>query len=229
MALQPLRTLRLLTFSSCLHWIGATAQQTRGAKKLRRDPYITVQLLQDVPHFGRKGSNLPVARGRMRNRWFPRGMARYLTNHDLKNLKAGDIMAERDITFRPDLEDKRETVDIGVLDPERSHSLLESLLPDTLEFARPTISNTDIALHGSITVADIASTIRAMAAAGEGELSRVVVKPENISFMAAKGKTLDKIQNLGSFPLRITMKEGFVTTRRVVVTRQVSVVDLSSP
>jgi len=67
-----------------------------------------------------------------------------------------------------------------------------------------------------------------MAAAGEGALSRVVVKPENISFMAAKGKTIDKIQTLGSFPLRISMKEGLITTRRVVVTRQASVVESSS-
>jgi len=43
-------------------------------------------------------------------------MAQYLSNHDLKNIKAGDIMTERDITFRPDLESKREAVDIDVLD-----------------------------------------------------------------------------------------------------------------
>lgn len=67
-----------------------------------------------------------------------------------------------------------------------------------------------------------------MAAAGEGDLSRVVVKPENISFMAARGETIDKLQFLGSFPLRISMKEGLVTSRRVVVTRQASVVEPGS-
>lgn len=57
--LQTPHTLRLSTCSSCLQWVSTSVQQVRGAKKLPRSPTITVQLLQDVPKFGRKG-DLPT-------------------------------------------------------------------------------------------------------------------------------------------------------------------------
>lgn len=34
-------------------------------------------------------------------------MARYLSSNDLKKVKEGDIITERDITFRPDLEQNK--------------------------------------------------------------------------------------------------------------------------
>lgn len=60
-----------------------------------------------------------------------------------------------------------------------------------------------------------------MAAAGDGDVSRVVVKQDHIEFAKGKkGETIDKIQTLGAFPFKISMKDGLVTTRKVVVTRQ---------
>ena len=100
------------------------------------------------------------------------------------------------------------------------------MLPESIEFARSTTSDLEVTLHGSITIADIASTIREMAAAGDGDVSRVVIKPEDISFVEnKKQEKIDKIQRLGTYPFMITIKEGLTLVRNVVVTRQVSVLE----
>ena len=41
-------------------------------------------------------------------------MAQYLPYKELKGIKVSDIMAERDITFRPNLEKKKEEVRGGI-------------------------------------------------------------------------------------------------------------------
>ncbi|KAF8473877.1 hypothetical protein BDZ91DRAFT_845343 [Kalaharituber pfeilii] len=214
-----------------LKWIGArlggaSAQQVRGAKKLARDPTITVQLLKDIPKFGRKGTIMPVARGRMRNLWFPQGLAKYLSYHDLKNINRGDIVTERDLSFIPETKDRKtSTVGLDILSPEISMRLLNALLPESIEFGRSTISENDTSLHGSITTADVASALRAMVAAGEGDVSRVVIKTEHITLMGMKGKQnekMDKIQRLGTFKFEIKMEKKAIS-RKIVVSRQASV------
>lgn len=104
---------------------------------------------------------------------------------------------------------------------------MESLLPESLEFARSTKTETDPSLHGSITIADIAAILRTMVAADQGEVSRVVIKSEQISFLPDKrGEVIEKIQRLGTYPFKISMKQGLVLGRKIVVIRQASVVEL---
>lgn len=81
----------------------ASLQHLRGKKKLAKIPTISVLLTQDVLKYGRKGSVVPVSRGRMRNIWYPRNMAEYMSTAALKAVPKSDILLERDITFRPDL------------------------------------------------------------------------------------------------------------------------------
>lgn len=90
--------------------------QTRGKKKTPNKPTtINVKLLVDMKGYGRKGvSNArkstdcilltswigtitPVAPGRMRNAWYPRQQAEYLST--LRDIKPRDVVPERDFTF----------------------------------------------------------------------------------------------------------------------------------
>lgn len=45
------------------------------------------------------GSVVPVAPGRMRNIYFPRQQAAYLSRKEIRSFKARDIPIERDFTF----------------------------------------------------------------------------------------------------------------------------------
>ena len=45
------------------------------------------------------GSICPVEPGRMRNSWYPRQKAEYMTASTLQGLKPQDLVAERDFTF----------------------------------------------------------------------------------------------------------------------------------
>ncbi|KAI5805542.1 hypothetical protein DFH27DRAFT_551656 [Peziza echinospora] len=221
MSLQFARAVRQSSRSTCLQQIGNSSQQVRGAKKLARSTTITVALLQDVPKFGRKGSILAVARGRMRNLWFPRGMAQYLPRDEQKHLKKeGIVMFERDVTFRPDLElnKKVKAAEVEVLPDTEALVALNIFLPPNLQFARSTIDTTN-AIHGSIAPADIAAIIRAMAASSEGDVSKVVISPENIVFTnPLEG---DKIRHLGTYPFEIRLKGTEESVKRnVVVTKQ---------
>lgn len=45
------------------------------------------------------GSICPVEPGRMRNSWYPRQRAEYMTGSMLQGLKPQDLVAERDFTF----------------------------------------------------------------------------------------------------------------------------------
>ena len=46
-----------------------------------------------------QGSICPVEPGRMRNSWYPRQKAEYMTESTLQGLKPRDLVAERDFTF----------------------------------------------------------------------------------------------------------------------------------
>ncbi|KAL9096705.1 MAG: hypothetical protein Q9165_001193 [Trypethelium subeluteriae] len=79
---------------------------------------MTVRLMRDKKGFGRKGdfhrayiemwkvaidnftgSIVPISTGRMRNDWFPRGIAEYLTQVEIKDLRLKSVPIERDYTF----------------------------------------------------------------------------------------------------------------------------------
>ncbi|KAG9248797.1 hypothetical protein BJ878DRAFT_287734 [Calycina marina] len=73
-------------------------QQVRWKKFVAKAPAaVKVQLLQNVPGYGKKGSIVPITPGVMRNIWYPRRMAGYVTMAKLQEL--GDITAERDFVF----------------------------------------------------------------------------------------------------------------------------------
>jgi hypothetical protein len=52
---------------------------------------------------GYVGAIVPVATGRMRNEWYPRRKADYMTDAHLRNSRLRDVSVERDFNFRPDL------------------------------------------------------------------------------------------------------------------------------
>ncbi|KAF2766398.1 hypothetical protein EJ03DRAFT_353991 [Teratosphaeria nubilosa] len=75
-------------------------QQVRGKKQVANTPSpVPVRLLQDVEAFGRKGAIVPIATGRMRNEWFPRRIADYVTLPEQKTLRHNNVPVQRDFAF----------------------------------------------------------------------------------------------------------------------------------
>ncbi|KAE8452338.1 hypothetical protein EG329_001038 [Mollisiaceae sp. DMI_Dod_QoI] len=84
-------------------------QQVRGKKKLAKVSTVKVHLLQNIPGYGRRGAVIPVTAGVMRNIWYPKKMAQYVTAARLQELGVKkDAMLERDSTFRSSVERKIE-------------------------------------------------------------------------------------------------------------------------
>lgn len=83
------------------------SHQIRGKKKIAKISTIRVQLLQNVPGYGRRGAVIPVTTGVMRNIWYPKKMAQYVTAAKLQALGVKkDAPLERDSTFRSTTEKK---------------------------------------------------------------------------------------------------------------------------
>ncbi|GAB1311190.1 Ribosomal protein L9 domain-containing protein [Madurella fahalii] len=132
----------------------ASLVQTR-AKSNRlqpRDQGVVVRLLEDIPKFGRKASIFRVERGRMRNEWYPRKKAEYMTAARFRELglSRNDI-GDRDAAFgtlaAAELEDiqaqaapapKPASKPISAT-PEQAHDFLTTLIPETLTFHRKPI------------------------------------------------------------------------------------------
>ena len=105
-------------------------RQVRGKKKSAKRPTtIKVELLEDIKGYGRKGeacifslnssvflmftllgSITPVEPGRMRNTWYPRQKAKYMTVAALQGIKPRDLVAERDFTFGMTPKEQEESV-----------------------------------------------------------------------------------------------------------------------
>ena len=51
------------------------------------------------------GSITPVAPGRMRNEWYPRQKAEYVTMASLQGVKPQAVVAERDFKFKTNIKD----------------------------------------------------------------------------------------------------------------------------
>lgn len=128
-------------------------RQLRGKKKLGKAAagMVNVQLLEDVPGYGPKGwtalcyrvvpgetltipgSVVPIAPGRMRNIFYPRKTAAYLTQDLLRDLKKREVVMERDFTFgMKNLEnegssDNKDAIDVH--DRTRSVNIQINLLP----------------------------------------------------------------------------------------------------
>lgn len=53
------------------------------------------------------GSYVSVSVGQMRNGWYPRSIAAYVTHTELKDLKSRNVQIERDFTYQADEVDKK--------------------------------------------------------------------------------------------------------------------------
>ncbi|KAK4902869.1 hypothetical protein LTR27_000808 [Elasticomyces elasticus] len=147
--------------------LSISAQQVRGKKKLANtSSAVPVRLLKNVETFGRKGSIVPISPGLMRNNWFPRRVAEYMTLPEQRSLRQKGLPIERDFDYDPsfkatptlstsagdstgsmsrlDKQDasmfQRASLDPARLTPERCVELLEIFVPNKgLEFYRQPI------------------------------------------------------------------------------------------
>ncbi|CAJ2513134.1 Uu.00g012530.m01.CDS01 [Anthostomella pinea] len=126
---------------------------------------IPVRLLADIPAFGRKrraDAIIRVKPGRMRNFWFPKALAEYMTRQRFKDMGLTEAaIGVRDRTFgsklamvdgeddttqgdgillREDMPGKNKRKEVLTLPPEETQALLTTLLPDILTFARKPIA-----------------------------------------------------------------------------------------
>ncbi|KAI0111684.1 hypothetical protein F4814DRAFT_450358 [Daldinia grandis] len=166
--MAPARLIRPPTCLDCLRRLVRPAPasppsflslQTRGAKSSTKAEEedlqgIPVRLLQDIQGFGRRDAIIRVKPGRMRNYWFPKAQAEYMTRQRFKELGLTEAaIGVRDRSFGTRLliesegvpaeegpkETKKSKKDTLTLPPEETLALLEALLPPVLTFARKPI------------------------------------------------------------------------------------------
>ncbi|KAH7330205.1 hypothetical protein BKA65DRAFT_480363 [Rhexocercosporidium sp. MPI-PUGE-AT-0058] len=168
---QCMSCIRRMTssFGDVFHF--PAGQQVRGKKKLASEKVATVKvhLLQNIPGYGRRGAVIPVTSGVMRNIWYPKKMAEYLTIAKLQELGVKkDAMLERDSTFQTNAVRKKEKqqekqkqeqpeeplvrmadaqpsepipqFELDLLSPEQATNILNTVLPSTLDFYRSPIA-----------------------------------------------------------------------------------------
>ncbi|KAI0152081.1 hypothetical protein F4776DRAFT_600071 [Hypoxylon sp. NC0597] len=171
--MAPTHLVRPPTCLSCLRRLAQPApssflslslvqQQSRGVRTTKAEEEdlqgIPVRLLQDIQGFGRKHAIIRVKPGRMRNYWFPKAQAEYMTRQRFKELGLTEAaIGVRDRTFGTKLvieeadDGKKLLVEDGppgtmkskkdtlTLPPEETLSLLQTILPSTLTFVRKPI------------------------------------------------------------------------------------------
>lgn len=143
--------LRKLRLSTKLPWPRPILLQIRGKKtRSAREPnFVNVRLRGDITKYGRKGritshincasglpiliaiylrsrigAIVPIAPGRMRNDWFPRGKAEYVNDATLRQMKSQNIVFQRDFGFKIGQEDLRKT-DAGDVAADIPHESLK--------------------------------------------------------------------------------------------------------
>ncbi|KAI2463287.1 hypothetical protein F4781DRAFT_417151 [Annulohypoxylon bovei var. microspora] len=134
-------------------------QQTRGVKMTKAEQEdlqgIPVRLLHDMNGFGRKDSIIRVKAGRMRNQWFPKAQAEYMTKQRFKELgltEAAIGVRDRSFGIRLLADEKAETAtptkrfvkkspakEVLTLSSQETLSLLTTHVPSTLTFVRKPI------------------------------------------------------------------------------------------
>ncbi|KAI0815517.1 hypothetical protein GGR55DRAFT_629204 [Xylaria sp. FL0064] len=139
---------------SPLSWTQSRARTTKA--ELEDLQGIPVRLLRDIPTFGRKHAIIRVKAGRMRNIWFPKGAAEYMTRQRFTELGLSEAaIGVRDRTFGTQLalgveegtektssETKTKRKEVLTLTPEETQALLTTLLPEVLIFPRIPVSTT---------------------------------------------------------------------------------------
>ncbi|KAK4165846.1 alcohol acetyltransferase-domain-containing protein [Cladorrhinum sp. PSN259] len=228
--------------------------QTRAKSNVMRprDQGVVVRLLKDIPKFGRKKSppSFPdaifrVERGRMRNEWFPNKKAEYMTaaRFEQLGLSRKTDVGERDPSFgsvvvteqyeepkpqRVAPEPKSSSLATSF---EKSHALLNILIPETLTFYRkpnpasstttPSGANAPLAIFGSVSVGDVINHIKGLLALDQ-EGSRVALEPANIQLRGLEENT-DRIKTLGRFEAYISVdssKEPVIKVIEVLPTNE---------
>ncbi|KAH6854370.1 hypothetical protein B0I37DRAFT_401370 [Chaetomium sp. MPI-CAGE-AT-0009] len=217
-----------------------------------KDQGVVVRLLEDIPKFGRRDSVFRIERGRMRNEWFPAMKAEYMTASRFRELGlTRDDIGDRDTTFgtmaaaddvedAPELEAPKRTV--LITSPEKAHTLLTTLIPDTLIFHRKPIpvpapppptqsisplvasaqadtaqdrNDAPLAIYGSASATDIVGHIKGLLL-NDAEGSHVVLGPENIRFLGL-AEEADRIKALGRWEIEISVGgTGLEPVRKVV-------------
>ncbi|KAL2269895.1 hypothetical protein VTJ83DRAFT_2079 [Remersonia thermophila] len=115
-----------------------------------KDRGVVVRLLEDIPKFGRKDSIFRTERGRMRNEWYPKKLAEYMTAARFHELGlTHDDIGERDPTFGlvdvaeaeqgPEEFEEISRPKIIAITPEKAQTILTTLVPETLTFHRKPI------------------------------------------------------------------------------------------
>ncbi|CAK7216725.1 hypothetical protein SBRCBS47491_002925 [Sporothrix bragantina] len=212
-----------------------TTQQTRGKKtNRRREQGVVVRLLKDVTQYGRRETILRVERGRMRNFWYPNGMAEYMTSARLAALGVpmADVIANRDPWFvaekdgvppEDEVDTGRQTMTLRSISAARAATLLETLLPSTLIFYRKPISADNAAIFGSVSADDVAATLReVLQASGEEDALLMRVEPRDVRFVVPdaaaatpeqqqgaedeQSSTVDRIKALGRWEVDIVVR-----------------------
>ncbi|KAI0205032.1 hypothetical protein F4808DRAFT_320313 [Astrocystis sublimbata] len=159
-------TPRLLASPTCLSCLRRLAQpaslspaswtQTRAkATKAELEDLqgTPVRLLCNIATFGRKHAIIRVKAGRMRNIWFPKGAAEYMTKQRFAELGLTEAaIGVRDRTFGtkliPDSDQTKSTAsdtkskrkEVLTLPAEETHTLLTTLLPEVLVFPRAIVA-----------------------------------------------------------------------------------------
>ncbi|KAI6087782.1 hypothetical protein F4821DRAFT_235205 [Hypoxylon rubiginosum] len=181
------RLARPTTSSSHLSLAFPSLTQTRGVKTTKAEEEdlqgIPVRLLRDIQGFGRKHAIIRVKPGRMRNFWFPKSLAEYMTRQRFQELGlTASAIGVRDRTFGMKLQLEEEgdgtTVfaedgplgtrkskkDTLTLPPQETLALLQTLLPATLTFARKPIATPPPTTPRSPSLAANASTSASISA-----------------------------------------------------------------
>ncbi|KAH7026666.1 uncharacterized protein B0I36DRAFT_366200 [Microdochium trichocladiopsis] len=148
----------------------ATQQQQQRGKATKAEledlQGIPVRLLEDIVGFGKKDTIMRVKAGRMRNYWFPRGRAEYMTKQRFREMGLTEAaIGVRDRTFgqprsvlaamesssrdanvaaveamEADAVAARKKKQALTMPPEQVHDLLKALLPPVLTFERKPIA-----------------------------------------------------------------------------------------
>ncbi|KAI1816469.1 hypothetical protein GGS20DRAFT_537703 [Poronia punctata] len=128
-----------------------TQTRTKASKAQLEDLQgIPVRLLHDIPGFGRKHAIIRVKRGRMRNIWFPKGKAEYMTRQRFTDMGLTEAaIGVRDRSFgvvniepedtKAKLPMEEEQPKSLTLEPELARALIISLVPEVLVFTRSVV------------------------------------------------------------------------------------------
>ncbi|KAI1752513.1 hypothetical protein F4782DRAFT_530380 [Xylaria castorea] len=154
--LSCLRRLAQPASPSPISWTQTRARTTKA--ELEDLQGIPVRLLRDIPTFGRKHAIIRVKAGRMRNIWFPKGAAEYMTRQRFTDMGLSEAaIGVRDRTFGTQLmleeeeqgtqtpsEAKNKRKEVITLLAEETHNLLMTLVPQILVFPRAPVSTTPV-------------------------------------------------------------------------------------